>query len=121
MLVGFSQGACLTAEYLARHPRRFGGAAILTGALIGPPSEAHEIAGSLQDTPVLVATMRDDPFVQLDHVRASAAILARAGARLTMREYPGSDHVINDDEVAEIRALLRTVTGRNGAIRGERG
>jgi len=28
---GFSQGACLTAEYLARHPRRLGGAIVWTG------------------------------------------------------------------------------------------
>ncbi len=36
MLGGFSQGACLSLEFAARNPRRFGGVAGLSGGLIGP-------------------------------------------------------------------------------------
>src|SRR4051794_24608886 len=32
-LLGFSQGACLTLEFAARHPRRYGGGMGLTGGL----------------------------------------------------------------------------------------
>ncbi|MFW6265249.1 MAG: alpha/beta hydrolase, partial [Halanaeroarchaeum sp.] len=35
VLLGFSQGACLASEYLARNPRRYGGLAALSGGLIG--------------------------------------------------------------------------------------
>src|SRR5688572_11892052 len=38
VLVGFSQGACLGLEFVARHPHRYGGIAGLSGALIGPPT-----------------------------------------------------------------------------------
>ncbi|MEO1449637.1 MAG: phospholipase, partial [Bacteroidota bacterium] len=34
--LGFSQGACLTSEFLARNGRRYGGAFIYSGGLIGP-------------------------------------------------------------------------------------
>src|SRR5690554_6632366 len=36
MLIGFSQGACLASEYMARNPQRYGGLAVLSGGLIGP-------------------------------------------------------------------------------------
>src|SRR3954465_8456880 len=35
--LGFSQGACVTAEFALRHPRRYGGVMVLSGGLIGPP------------------------------------------------------------------------------------
>src|SRR5690349_16336591 len=37
VLIGFSQGACLAGEYAVRHPKRYGGVAMLSGGLIGPP------------------------------------------------------------------------------------
>src|SRR5689334_8235491 len=51
-LVGFSQGACLASEYIARNPRRYGAAVIFTGGLIGPPGTPREYAGSLEGTPI---------------------------------------------------------------------
>src|SRR5688500_4569258 len=36
VILGFSQGACLTAEFAVRHPSRFGAFILLTGGLIGP-------------------------------------------------------------------------------------
>jgi len=41
-LVGFSQGACLASEYIARNPRRYGAAVIFTGGLIGPPGTLRD-------------------------------------------------------------------------------
>src|SRR5688572_3901562 len=55
-LLGFSQGACLTSEYLARHPRKYGAAMVLTGGLIGPPGTVRNYAGSLGGTPVFIGT-----------------------------------------------------------------
>ncbi|MFP3948827.1 MAG: alpha/beta hydrolase [Longimicrobiales bacterium] len=40
--VGFSQGACLSTEFVARHPRRYGGVAALSGGLVGPPGSDFE-------------------------------------------------------------------------------
>src|SRR6478609_7811270 len=35
VVLGFSQGACLTAEFAYRHPRAYGGVMVLSGGLIG--------------------------------------------------------------------------------------
>ena len=36
IILGFSQGACLSLEFVARHARRYGGVAGLSGGRIGP-------------------------------------------------------------------------------------
>ena len=36
LLLGFSQGACLTSEFAVRHPARYAGVIAFTGGLIGP-------------------------------------------------------------------------------------
>ena len=41
MLLGFSQGACLSLEFAARAARRYGALVGLSGGLIGPPSPAR--------------------------------------------------------------------------------
>ncbi|MDZ5812314.1 phospholipase, partial [Halorubrum sp. AD140] len=35
LVAGFSQGACLASEFVARNPARYGGLAVLSGGLIG--------------------------------------------------------------------------------------
>ena len=62
VLAGFSQGACLTLEYAARHPRRYGGVAALTGGLIGDDSELTHPQG-LDGTPLLITTAEGDEWV----------------------------------------------------------
>ena len=52
VLIGFSQGACLSLEFASRNPRRYGGVMGLSGALIGPPGSTRKAAGSLDATPV---------------------------------------------------------------------
>ena len=56
--VGFSQGAVLVAELLARRPRRYGGVAVLTGSLFGPPGEQRRL--DLHGMPVHLASSRLD-------------------------------------------------------------
>ena len=45
MLLGFSQGACLTLEYAARNAQRYGGIVGLSGALIGPDDIPPRLPG----------------------------------------------------------------------------
>lgn len=54
VLLGFSQGACLSLEYAARNAKRFGGVVALSGGLIGPPGAPREYAGTLDGTPVFL-------------------------------------------------------------------
>ena len=109
-LLGFSQGACLTSEYVARHPRRYGGVMALTGGLIGPPGTARDYAGSLAGTPVFLGTSDPDPHVPFERVKETEVVLARMGARVEVRRYPGMPHTINQEEIEACRALLRAMT-----------
>lgn len=108
-LLGFSQGACLSVEYAARHARRYGGVAALTGGLIGPPGTERTYPGSLAGTPVLLATSDPDPHVPRFRVEETAALLSKLGAAVDLRIYPGMGHTVNDDEVAAVRAMMAAV------------
>lgn len=61
MIVGFSQGACLASEFVARRPRRYGGVAALIGGPIGPPGTKRDYPGSLEGTPVFLAAHDPGP------------------------------------------------------------
>jgi predicted esterase len=105
-ILGFSQGACLTSEFVARHPRRYGGVMALTGGLIGPPGTAREYAGSLEGTPVFLGSSDPDPHIPFERVRETESVLTRMGAKVDVRRYPGMPHSINEDQVDVCRKLL---------------
>jgi phospholipase/carboxylesterase len=92
-LAGFSQGACLVLEYAARHPRRHGFVAGLSGALIGPPDTPRP-AGDLQRTPVLLGCAELDAHIPVDYVERSAEIFSRLNADVTEQIFPGAMHGI---------------------------
>jgi phospholipase/carboxylesterase len=105
-LVGFSQGACIVAEHLARRPAPYGAAAILTGALFGEPEADRMPVGSLAGLPMFFGIARDDDWIPLAAVRESVSAFQRAGARCELRVYEPGEHGVNDDEAAAVRALL---------------
>ncbi|HXB01825.1 MAG TPA: dienelactone hydrolase family protein [Opitutaceae bacterium] len=92
-LAGFSQGACLVLEYAARHPRRYGFVAGLSGALIGP-RDTPRPAGDLQRTPVLLGCAELDAHIPVDYVERSAEIFTRLNADVTKQIFPGAVHGI---------------------------
>lgn len=106
-LLGFSQGACLTAEFAARHPRPYAAVMALTGGLIGPPGTRREYAGSLSGTPVFLGASDPDPHVPFERVQETADVLTGMGAAVELRRYPGMPHTINADELQACRALLQ--------------
>jgi predicted esterase len=109
VLLGFSQGACLTLEFAARHARRYGGVVGLSGALIGPPDTPRDYPGSLDATPVYVGCSDVDPHVAAADVLASADVLRRLGGDVTVRLYPGLGHEVNEDELDHVRGLMRAL------------
>jgi predicted esterase len=106
ILLGFSQGACLTVEYVARHARRYGGVAGLSGGLIGPDGTPRDYAGSLAGTPIFLGCSDVDFHIPKERVEESAAVLRRLGGDVTMRLYPNMGHTVNADELAAVRALM---------------
>jgi predicted esterase len=109
MLLGFSQGACLSLEYAARHARRYGGIAGLSGGLIGPDGTPRNYPGSFDGTPVFLGCSDVDSHVPAARVRETAQVFEKMGAAATMRLYPGMGHIVNDDEVNAVRAMMATV------------
>ncbi|MFN8613411.1 MAG: dienelactone hydrolase family protein [Vulcanimicrobiota bacterium] len=100
-ILGFSQGACLALEYVARHPGRYAAVMALTGGLI---SLDHR--GDLQGTPIFLGSGDPDPHVPWKRVQESAEALRAQGARVEVRRYPGMPHTINNDQLEYCRALL---------------
>lgn len=106
VLAGFSQGACLVIEYAARHARRYAGVLGFSGGLIGPDPMARQDQGSLSGTPVFLGCSERDPFIPAKRVRETADHLEKLGAAVTWRLYPGSDHIVNEDQIAHGLAIL---------------
>ncbi|HET7095182.1 MAG TPA: dienelactone hydrolase family protein [Thermomicrobiales bacterium] len=113
-LLGFSQGACLALEFLARHPARYGAALGFSGGLIGPPGTPFAYPGSLAGTPVLLGCSDVDPHIPLRRVEETAAVLGAMDAEVTLRIYPGMGHAINRDEIALARTMLAPLAGEAG-------
>jgi len=110
MLLGFSQGACLASEYVARNPERYGGVAVLSGGLIGETIDPRVYDGDLDGTPVFLGCSDVDPHIPAERVHETATVFERLNANVTTRLYEGMGHGVNKDErtfVAEmIDALL---------------
>jgi predicted esterase len=104
--MGFSQGACLTLEFAARHPRRYAAVVAFSGGLIGPPGTPRNYSGSFDGTPVFVGCSDIDAHVPLDRVRESTAVFRRMGAAVDERIYPRMGHTVNRDELEAVNALL---------------
>lgn len=109
MLLGFSQGACVASEFVARHASRFGGLVAFSGGLIGPPGTPRNYAGAFDGTPVFLGCNEIDPYIPKERVEESAAVFERMGAAVTTRFYPGEGHEVNDDEIAFARDMMDAV------------
>ena len=106
VLMGFSQGACLTLEFAARHARRYGAIAAFSGGVIGPPGTPRDYAGSFAGTPTFLGCSDVDAHIPVERVRESAEIYRRMGATVDERIYPRMGHTINQDEIEAVRHLL---------------
>lgn len=112
VVLGFSQGACLACESVARSPRRYGAVIAFTGGLIGPPGSPRDYDGSLAGTPVFLGAGDPDPHVPFERVQETARVFVRMGANVELRRYSGMPHTINEEELAAARSLLQDVASR---------
>lgn len=106
VLIGFSQGACLVAEYALRHPARYGALIVLTGSAIGPDGTQWLQAGDFAATPVLVSGATEDPWIPVTRMRETARLFADRGARVVEHYYAGAEHLVNDEEIAWVRRMV---------------
>lgn len=114
LIGGFSQGACLAAEFVVRHVGGCGGLFVLSGGLIGPPGTTWPSEGRLDRLPVFVGCGTVDPHIPLERVQETVLVFRGMGAEVTERIYPGMGHMINQDELDHVRGMMRAI------ISGER-
>lgn len=103
---GFSQGACLSSEFVARNPARYGGLIALTGGLIGPPDADLHHEGDLGGTPALFSSGDPDPHVPWSRVLESAEQFTSMGAAVKTQRYPGRPHTVLPQEIKAARDLI---------------
>jgi len=106
-LLGFSQGACLSLEYAARNPKKFGGIFGLSGGLIGSEVQTQNYFGNLEETKVFLGCSDVDPHIPLKRVNETEEVFRKLNANVTKRIYKGMAHAVNQDEIDFVKTLLK--------------
>src|SRR2546428_6688584 len=83
MLLGFSQGACLTLEWAARNARRYGAIVGLSGGLIGPDDTPRDHPGPFDQTPVFLGCSDVHPYIRKGRLLEAADVFKAPGAPAT--------------------------------------
>ncbi|MCB0633031.1 MAG: phospholipase [Saprospiraceae bacterium] len=105
--LGFSQGACLLAEYLARHADLYGGAFLFSGGLIGKRIDRRNYQGDFKNMPLLIGCSNIDAHVPLHRVQDSSRVFTEMGAQVTERIYLDGPHSVIADEIELANKILR--------------
>lgn len=108
VLAGFSQGACLVSEFVARNARPYGGLLVFSGGVIGPPDTPRNYKGNLASMPVFIGCSDVDPHIPLARVEETAVIFENLGAVVNKQIYPNMGHTIS---MAEIKQAQKIVAG----------
>ena len=109
VFTGFSQGACLSTEFVGRNPARYGGLMAFTGGLVGPLAEPLTLEGKLAGMPALLCSGDPDPHVPWSRVEESAALLEGIGAEVSLHRYAGRPHMVSAAEVELARAMMAEI------------
>ncbi|WP_435184859.1 alpha/beta hydrolase [Halobellus sp. EA9] len=111
VLVGFSQGACLVSDFVARDPERYGGLVLLSGGLIGEEGTDFDYAGDVDGMPFFLGVSDDDPHIPMSRAEATVEVFERLGADVRFDRYHGRGHGIFEEEIEYLGDLLSEVAG----------
>ncbi len=109
ILLGFSQGACLTLEWAARNARRYGAVVGLSGGLIGPDGTPRDYPGTFDATPLFLGCSDVDPHIAMHRVVEAGEVFNRMGADVAIRFYPGMAHTVSVEELDQVLALVESI------------
>jgi phospholipase/carboxylesterase len=126
VVLGFSQGACLALEHVARGGQPLHAVIAMSGGLLGtgerdsPPRDdlyghapkRFDYAGRLDGTIAFLGCHERDPHIPLARVRETQAVLERLGAEVIAQIYPGAGHGIIEEEISFVRGLLNRIRSR---------
>lgn len=108
VLAGFSQGACLVADYVARNPKDYGGVALFSGGLIGQDDEvdAQAWGGDLAGTKVYLGCDDSDPHIPLSRVEKTADIFTALNADVHTDIYTNFGHRVHPDGIEFLNRII---------------
>jgi phospholipase/carboxylesterase len=109
VLLGFSQGACLTTEFAARHPQQYGGIVGLSGGLIGDQIVPQNYRGSMEQTPVFLGCSDRDPHIPQERVDLTENVFKKLGANVSKKIYVGMGHTVSQDEIEHVNRILASL------------
>jgi len=112
--LGFSQGACLTLEFVTRNANKYGGIVAFTGGLIGDQISRESYKGDFQNTPIFIGTSNPDPHVPVERVYATTNILRDMKGAVTEKVYTNMGHTISQDEIDMANAVVFKKTQNPG-------
>ncbi len=104
--LGFSQGACLSLEYTARHAKKYGGVIAFTGGLIGDQLYTENYQGDFEHTPVFIGSSDPDPHIPVERVHASEEVMQKMNAVTTVKIYPDRGHTVSQQEIDLVNQLI---------------
>jgi phospholipase/carboxylesterase len=104
--VGFSQGACLTLEFVARNATKYGGIAAFNGGLIGDKIMRSNYSGNFNGTPIFIGSGNPDSHVPVKRIEESVTILEEMNASVHVEIYDGRPHTISKDEIDWVNKLI---------------
>ncbi|HSF52175.1 MAG TPA: dienelactone hydrolase family protein [Algoriphagus sp.] len=99
VVLGFSQGACLSLEFTARHAQKLGGVVAFTGGLIGEKLKPENYSGDFQGTPIYIGSSNRDFHVPAKRITDSADLLRKMGAEVKVELFDDPDHTIREEEI----------------------
>lgn len=114
LLAGFSQGACIAAEYVLRGGAGVAALAALTGCRVGTAGTAGPRA-DLAGMPVLLTGSDADPWIPVAAFAEAVAEFALARARLRAEVIPDRPHSVADAEIAALQAMIERLLSQGGA------
>lgn len=106
LILGFSQGACLASEFVARNTRRYGGLVAFSGGLIGETIDEDDYGGDLEGTPVFLGCSDVDPHIPIERVHETSRVFERLNGDVEERIYEGMGHGVNQDEIEYVSSLV---------------
>lgn len=105
-LMGFSQGAIMSASVALTEPEQVAGAVLMSGRILPEIRPLMASSPRLEGKPFLVVHGVADAVLPIQHGRSSRTLLEALPVRLDYREYP-IDHEISQQSLADIAAWLR--------------
>ena len=104
--LGFSQGACLSLEYVTRNAKKYGGVVAFTGGLIGDKVYNENYKGNFEKTPIFIGTSDPDPHVPIERVNETVEVLQKMEAESVLKVYRDMGHTISQDEIRLANELV---------------